>query len=291
MNYPTIKHSWLINRTAILATMHQKEQIIAPLFAQEFGVKVIIPANFNSDRFGTFTRDIPRAGNQLAAARRKAEAVLELTGETLALASEGAFFPHPDLPFLACDRELVLLLDRVNNLEIVGEQLSTETNYNHRYVKNSAEALAFAQQIGFPEHSLVVMSEPDTNKQEEIFKGINQPETLIEIVDFLLQKDAQDMVYIETDLRAMCNPTRMQVIKQATLNLIQKIGQLCPQCACPGFDRSDQTQGLPCAWCHAPTNLVLAEIYQCQKCQFQETKMYPQGKKFADPGYCLYCNP
>lgn len=291
MNYQITEHSWLINRTAVLATMHQKEQVIAPLFAQEFGVKVIIPENFNSDRFGTFTRDIPRVGNQLAAARRKAEAVLDLTGETLALASEGAFFPHPHLPFLACDRELVLLLDRVNNLEIVGEQLSTETNYNHRYVKNSVEALEFAQQIGFPEHSLVVMSNPDTHNQEEIFKGINQPETLIEIVDFLLQKNAQETVYVETDLRAMCNPTRMQVIKQATLNLIQKIAQLCPQCSCPGFDLTEQKQGLLCAWCNFPTNLVLAEIYQCQKCQFQETKMYPQGKQFAEPGYCLYCNP
>ncbi|GAB4224689.1 MAG: hypothetical protein Kow0049_00680 [Stanieria sp.] len=291
MNYPTKDHSWLMNRSAILATMHQKEQVIAPLFAQEFGVKVIVPENFNSDRFGTFTRDIPRAGNQLAAARRKAEAVLDLTGETLALASEGAFFPHPHLPFLACDRELVLLLDRVNDLEIVGEELSTETNYNHCYVKNSTEALEFAQKVGFPKHSLVIMSDPDTKREEEIFKGINRPENLIEIVDFLLQKNAQDKVYVETDLRAMCNPTRMQVIKKATLKLIQKIAQLCPQCGCPGFDKSQQKQGLPCAWCHAPTNLVLAEIYQCQKCQFQETKMYPQGKQFADPGYCLYCNP
>lgn len=106
------QHSWLINRTAILATRHRKEQVIAPLFAQEFGVKVIVPAHFNSDYFGTFTRDIPRAGNQLTAARRKAEAVLELTGDTLALASEGAFYPHPSFPFVGCDRELVLLLDR-----------------------------------------------------------------------------------------------------------------------------------------------------------------------------------
>ncbi|MEO1690834.1 MAG: DUF6671 family protein [Cyanobacteria bacterium J06631_6] len=285
------QHSWLINRNAILATKHQKEQVIAPLFAQKFGVKVIVPTNFDSDRWGTFTRDIPRVGNQLAAARRKAEAALELTGETLAIASEGAFFPHPDLPFVSCDRELVLLLDRANNLEIVGEQISTKTNHNHKYVHNSTEAWEFAQKVGFPEHSLVVMSEPHTQKQEEIFKGINQTKTLIEIVEFMLQKKVRDTVYLETDLRAMCNPTRMQVIEEATLNLIQKIARLCPQCSCPGFDLLKRQPGLPCAWCSAPTNLVLAEIYQCQKCQFQETKMYPSGKKLADPGNCSYCNP
>ena len=285
------QHSWLINRTAILATKHQKEQVIAPLFARALEVKVIVPADFDSDRFGTFTRDIPRAGNQLEAARRKADAVLKLTGETLALASEGAFYPHPSFPLIGCDRELILLLDRANNLEIVGEKLSTKTNYNHQYIKNSAEALEFAKEVGFPEHSLVIMSEPYTHNQEEIFKGINQTETLIQIVNYLLQKKSQDTVYLETDMRAMCNPTRMQVIAQATLNLIQKIGQLCPQCSCPGFDLIERKQGLICSWCHTPTNLTLAEIYQCQKCQFRETKMYPQGKKFAEPGNCLYCNP
>ena len=284
-------HSWLINRTAILATKHQKEKVIAPLFAREFGVKVIVSPNFDSDRFGTFTRDIPRTGNQLEAARHKAKAVLKLTGESLAIASEKAFYPHPSFPFIGGDRELILLLDRANNLEIVGEELSTKTNYNHRYVENSTEALAFAREVGFPEHSLVVMSEPYTQNPEEIFKGINQTETPIETVNYLLQKTSQSTVYLETDMRAMCNPTRMQVIVQATLNLIQKIAQLCPQCSCPGFDLLQRQPGLPCAWCSAPTNLVLAEIYQCQKCQFQASKMYPSGKKLADPGNCLYRNP
>ena len=44
------QHFWLINRTAIRATKHQKEQVIAPLFTREFGVKVIVRANFNRER-------------------------------------------------------------------------------------------------------------------------------------------------------------------------------------------------------------------------------------------------
>jgi hypothetical protein len=135
------------------------------------------------------------------------------------------------------------------------------------------------------------MSDPYTHNPEEIFKGINRKETLCEIVDSLLQNNSQNRVYLETDMRAMCNPTRMEVIKQATWNLSQKIARLCPQCSCPGFDLLERKEGLLCAWCRTPTNLVLAEIYQCQRCQFQETKMYPQGKQFADPGNCLYCNP
>lgn len=183
-------HSWFADRTAVLATMHYKERVIAPILNRELGVRVIVPAHFDTDRFGIFTRDIARAGNQLEAARHKAEKVLEATGESLAIASEGSFFPHPAFPFVACDRdckerttrELVLLCDRVNNLEIVGEELSTKTNYAHKAVQTVEEALEFAQKVGFPEHALVVMTDRDTCYRQEIYKGINQQTKLIEIL-------------------------------------------------------------------------------------------------------------
>jgi hypothetical protein len=117
--------SGFTGRTAVLATMHQKEQVIAPILQQELGLEVIIPQGFDTDRFGTFTRDRPRPDHQLATARLKALAALEITGADLAIASEGAFAPHPDLPMLPCDRELVVLVDRTHDLEIVGVALST----------------------------------------------------------------------------------------------------------------------------------------------------------------------
>lgn len=284
-------HSWFSDRTAVLATMHQKERVIAPIFHRELGVKVIVPANFDTDRFGTFTRDIARTGNQLETARHKAENVLAATGESLAIASEGSFFPHPAFPFVACDRELVLLRDRVNNLEIVGEELSTETNYAHKSVQTIEEALEFAQKVGFPEHALVVMTDRDTCNRQEIFKGINQPTKLIEILNYILQQTPTQTAYLETDMRAMYNPTRMKVIARATHNLIKKIARLCPQCSCPGFDLIEQQKGLLCGLCFTPTSLILAEIYQCQKCSYQQKILHPQGTKFADPSQCMYCNP
>ena len=112
------------SQTAVLATMHEKERAIAPLFLQELGMTVTVMPNFDSDRFGTFTRDVARPGTQIEAARLKAQAVLAMTGETVAIASEGAFSPHPMLPFSACDREIVLILDQTNGIEIVGQALS-----------------------------------------------------------------------------------------------------------------------------------------------------------------------
>jgi hypothetical protein len=74
------------NRIAVLATMHQKEKAIAPLLASELGMRAIVPAQFDTDRFGTFTREIERIGTQIEAARLKAQAALNLTGEMIAIA-------------------------------------------------------------------------------------------------------------------------------------------------------------------------------------------------------------
>jgi hypothetical protein len=75
--------------------MHHKERVIVPVLQQELGIKCIVPENFNTDIFGTFTREVERPGTQIAAARLKAQQALEVTGETLAIASEGSFTLHP----------------------------------------------------------------------------------------------------------------------------------------------------------------------------------------------------
>ena len=127
-------HPFFANRVGVLATMHRKEKVIAPILEQELGIKLQIPENFNTDRFGTFTRDRDRPGNQRSTARLKAESALELTGESLAIASEGSFGPHPSFPMVACNCELVVLVDRAHNLEIFGQEISLGTNYRHTTV-------------------------------------------------------------------------------------------------------------------------------------------------------------
>lgn len=295
MKVASISSPGLSSNHAILATMHHKEQVIAPAFAHALGMAVTVPSNFDSDRFGTFTRDIARTGNQLEAARRKAQAVLDLTGETVAIASEGAFFPHPAIPGMACNREIVLLLDQPNGLEIVGERLSYDTNFAHCTVNTVEAALEFANQVKFPSHGLVVMSQPMTAASQEshprIHKGIQDWSQLTHAVEVLLEQSPDSSVHLETDMRALVNPTRMTVIEQATHNLIQKIQQSCPECSSPGFAVVDTRRGLPCQWCQQPTDLPLAEIYQCQRCHYSHSHFFPQQRQTADPGYCAYCNP
>ena len=279
------------NRVAVLATMHKKERVIAPVLEKELGIKVTVPQDFNTDRFGSFTREIERSGSQIEAARLKAQKVLILTGESLAIASEGSFAPHPSLPYISCNREVVILIDRENNLEIIGEELSTDTNHSHIKARDIKQALEFAEKVGFPEHGLVVMLNERPKKSDEIIKGITTEVELIEAVNCGLTKSLNGRVHLETDMRAMYNPTRMRNIEKATYNLLEKIHSFCPKCFTPGFDIVQRIQGLPCEWCSAPTTLTQAVIYKCQKCGFRKEKLFPDGKQFANPAHCMYCNP
>ncbi|MGL5064466.1 MAG: DUF6671 family protein [Microcoleus sp.] len=281
----------LINREAVLATMHQKERAIAPILSAELGIKISVPANFDTDRFGTFTREIKRSGTQIEAARLKAETALEISGETLAVASEGTFGPHPMMPYLPANREIVLLLDRSHDLEIIGESLSLETNYSHQLVTNTEEADRFAEKAGFPEHGLVVIVGDAASGNGEIVKGITNHKQLFDTVTAGLKKSPTGKVHVETDMRAMYNPTRMKNIENATLDLVQKFKQFCPECGWPGFGIVERKIGLPCGLCYFPTQLVRSAIYQCKNCGYSQEELFPDGRETADPALCQYCNP
>ncbi len=284
MNEKEVIHSFFKHRIGILATMHQKETVMLPILEDRLGIKVKVPIDFNTDRFGTFTRDIERTGDQLEAAKHKAEYAMSLTGETLAISSEGIFGPHPFLPWVPYNREIVFLIDRENEFEIFGEASTMDTNYKQMKIEKFQDAQEFCETVGFPEHAVIIGS------KDEIIKGINTHEQLEEAANYFLKK-SNDELFIETDMRALFNPTRMKNIKLATENLISKIYSLCSKCSFPGFEVVERKAGLICSGCGIKTNLIKSEIYKCKKCGEQEERLYPNGKQFADPGNCPLCNP
>ncbi|QOR66864.1 hypothetical protein IM538_01395 [Cytobacillus suaedae] len=284
MNEREVIHSFFNHRIGILATMHHKEKVMSPLLEDQLGIKVNVPNNVNTDQFGTFTREIERMGDQLEAAKHKAEYAMSLTGETLAISSEGIFGPHPFLPWVPYNREIVFLTDKENEFEIFGEAITTDTNYKHMKIEKTQEALEFCETVGFPEHAVIVRN------KDQIIKGIHTHEQLEDAVNYFLKKSKAEL-FIETDMRALYNPTRMRNIKSATENLIKKIYSLCSKCSFPGFEVVERKEGLLCSSCGIKTNLIKSEIYKCKKCGEQEEKLYPNGKQFADPGHCPICNP
>ncbi|MFM7661268.1 MAG: DUF6671 family protein, partial [Bacteroidota bacterium] len=98
-------------------------------------------------------------------------------------------------------------------------------------------------------------------------------------------------VFIETDMRAMYNPTRMKVIASCTQKLIEKMRSTCPKCQYPGFSVTEAVPGLPCSLCTCPTRSTLTYIFECQLCKYSDQQLYPLGKTAEDPMYCDNCNP
>lgn len=287
MEKPDILTDWK-NRQCVLATMHNKESVIAPLLEQELGVAVIVPHDFNTDRFGTFTREIPRVGHQLEAARKKALAALELTGLDLGVASEGSFGSHPVLPFVPSNLEVVVLIDTRHDLEIVGHYRTNKIRIQGQEVKTSEEAKSIARSWGFPEQGVIVRLSEKSNRH--IYKDIKSIDELEEVCKRLLSKWLVESIFLETDMRAHRCPPRMESIKMATIDLMKNCQSVCPMCNTPGFVITNTVKGLLCSHCHLPTDLVKEIIHSCQKCTYKENTPVTD-RIYADPGECLWCNP
>jgi len=60
-------------------------------------------------------------------------------------------------------------------------------------------------------------------------------EKLEEAFKWCLSNSRTGKVFIETDVRAHANPTRMKNIEKATHDLISKLNSTCPNCGAPGF--------------------------------------------------------
>lgn len=279
------------NTAAVLTTMHAKERVIGPILRDELGLTIRLAMGVNTDQFGTFSREVRRSGSQLDAARAKIAAGFEYAPSSrVGFASEGSFGPHPYIPFLAIGRELVLMIDRESQFELTGYDTSPETNFGHTVARDREAAFAFAKRARFPEHGLIVMGCRDEQPA---------PDLLLkkEIADAnALEAAVQDAVrlcgaaFVETDMRAHRNPTRMTAIKRATRDLVRRFYSLCPSCSHRGFDVTERIAGLPCAWCGEPTNVIMAEALICQSCGHRDERSVAAAPT-ADPGQCQGCNP
>lgn len=274
-------------RNLLIATKHEKEKVMAPILERELGVKCFIEPIFDSDKLGTFSGEIERSDDPITTARNKCLLAMELTNCDLAVASEGSFGPHPSAFFVTADDEFLLFLDRKNEIEIIVRELSTDTNFNGSEINTERELFAFAEKANFPNHGLIVKNTKDNFT--EIVKGITDPDYLRSTFKRFISKFGK--AFVETDMRAMYNPTRMKVIARATSTLAEKINSLCPGCNYPGFGITSVKKGLPCDLCNFPTKSTLRNIYTCQKCSYTKEENYPNGKQTENPMFCDFCNP
>lgn len=283
---PPATQSYQGQQVALL-TQHGKERVMAPVLAQHLGLQLVHVQDYDTDLLGTFTRDIDREGSQLDAARRKSELGMDLSGLTLGLASEGAFGPDPFTGFLPWDTEVVVFHDRSRKLEVVGMAQGSAQSVQ-RQVNSLADLLAFAAEAGFPSHHLVLR--PQDEHHPAVRKGLATVQDLTDAWSWGVAQASNAQVWVENDLRAHTNPTRMVLIEAATRDLVHKLASPCPACASPGFAPASRVPGLPCAACGRPTLATKAEVWACPSCHYQLEQPAP-GPRHADPSRCDHCNP
>ena len=227
-------------RKLCIATKHGKEKVIAPLFERELWVDCIVPHGFDTDVFGTFTMTIERKEDALTTARNKVIAALKHSDCDLGIASEGSFGPHPSIGFFPVNEEVLFFVDLKNDLEIFVKNMSLETNFSGEKVQNISELHAFAEKAKFPTHGLIVKK--DVGSFSDMVSGITDVNVLEETFANMLT--AHGTAYVETDMRAMFNPTRMKVIEATTEKLLQKILNKCPSCGMPGYGITEIIAGV-----------------------------------------------
>lgn len=269
-----------------LLTKHKKEKAIAPKFLKMFDAEIIHTDTFDTDELGTFTRDKARYGNQLDAARRKARIGMEITSLKYGIASEGSFNSDPFIGLLPWNHEIIIFIDDVLGIEIIGSSKSAAISSQSK-IRNWKELAKFARLNKFPTHHLILR--PDDENHPVFQKGISNRLMLEEAFNQAMKLSKTKKVYVEHDLRANANPTRMKNIANATADLILKLKSLCPNCHTPGFQITKVKSGLPCAICEMETRETFEKIFTCNTCDYEKSEFVKKEK--ADPAKCDFCNP
>jgi hypothetical protein len=271
-----------------LTTRHGKERALSPVFAVGLGARLQL-SDHDTDQLGTFSGEIPRLTDAAATCRAKALLGMEATGLPLGLASEASFGPHPAMPMLPVGQELLLFLDLERDLCVLEQRLEWRTNYSHTLLEPGASPEHWLQQVGFPSHGVIARTaEPQLGL---LFKGVQTRADLAEACERCRRADPNGRVWLETDMRAHCNPTRMRSIRRLGVSLVRRLRMPCPECGSPGWGLIDTQAGLPCSECGTPTELTRSEIWGCEACGVRRSQQRRDGLTSAEPGQCPWCNP
>jgi hypothetical protein len=276
-----------------LATQHGKERVMAKPLCHGLGLTVRCAEQVDTDAFGSFSGELPRPSDALTTCRLKAEAGMDALGLDLGIASEGAFGPHPAVPLLPVGREWITFVDRRLNLVISEHAVSRSTNFSSCFGVSPAAIADWLQQVGFPSHALMLKSHDGEAGRTGpwLAKGVRCQKQLTELMAVAVQDSPVGLAWVETDMRAHCNPTRMASIRCLTFRLVRRLASPCPSCAAPGWGLMDTRVGLPCRWCGLATELVNVEVFGCAACGHTRQQPRRDGLTAAEPANCPYCNP
>lgn len=285
-----INESLYAGTTFILNTMHAKELAVAPAFFRHLGAHVQA-SGLNTDVFGTFSGEKKRRGTPLSCVRRKCLQGIRKSGIPFGLASEGSFGPHPEPPYLRSNYEIIYFIDTTRKIELHCSEISLDTNFAGRCFESLAEIDSFLASVSFPEHGVLLRPHYGRRKNRHLYKGITSRAQLAQAFKDAQAASSDRRVWIETDMRAHMNPTRMQVISRVAERLARRLSCQCPACGAPGWGVIKRIPGLPCELCSFPTQLTQKIIDGCPRCTHRREATPEHGLIRADAMICERCNP
>lgn len=98
---------------------HERTIVIAPVFQKYWNCRLIRTA-LDTDLLGTFIGEVPRVHDQLTTCRMKAYQAALLAMQSCA---EGCFGPHPLIPWVPMNHEVMVLIDKERDIFIQEELL------------------------------------------------------------------------------------------------------------------------------------------------------------------------
>lgn len=271
----------------VVGSKHGKAGQIAPPFRSVLGAEVFGVDDMDTDRYGTFTGEVPRVLTPRDAAVSKARDAMAMAGVAFGLASEATYtMRYGVLPW---HEEILVFVDDVRGIEVTESEAGVSAAGQAERVTSADMAVDAARRFGFPRQAAVIRACDDTMTHTVILeKGLTRAPTLRDVVRRALCANAAHDIWIEPDLRAHHNPSRRVVIERLARRLAARLATTCPACHSPGYGRVAVRQGMPCGTCGGPTGQIATDLLGCPACD-QTSSVRRSGT--ADPRWCPTCNP
>jgi hypothetical protein len=272
------------SKVVVMATKHDKARLVTEHFDEILSMRVQ-EVLVDTDVLGTFSGEIERVGTPLETAVKKAHLGIEATGNPFAIASEGSIGPDPLLPFIKANIEIMVFVDQELGIRVHETFKSNEiTAFTTTTLKKDLGA--FLQKADFPNHAIIV--KPHIG--QGTYKGIRDLRTLESAIRDAQDESSDGEAIIESDLRAMCSPSRQKNITAVALKLVQRLSRTCPECQTPGWGLQSFIRGVECSECgDFSEEAIKQEIMGCVKCEY--TAPGAVINLTLDPARCMSCNP
>jgi len=272
------------SRLVVMPTKHDKAKLVSKHFNEILAMQVQ-EVFVDTDVFGTFSGEIERVGTPLETAVKKARVGIETTGNPFALASEGSVGPDPVFGFINANIETMVFVDDELDIQIHETIKSNEIlAFTTTTTKNNLEE--FLKKADFPNHALIVKP----NNGQGAVKGIRDLIELEEAIKKSRDASSDGEAIIESDLRAMCSPSRQKNISAVALKLVQRLSKTCTDCQTPGWGLKSFTRGVECSECgEFSADAIKQEVLCCFKCEY--TALGAVINVTLDPARCMNCNP